>query len=81
MALATGTPPLVANIGGAAELIEDSQTGFIFAPGDERSFATKLQLALDTSLEQFHSMQHNCHEKAQELTLDAYLSKLLDLMK
>jgi glycosyltransferase involved in cell wall biosynthesis len=46
-AFANGTPALVSNLGGMAELVEDGEGGFRFEPGNEESLAKMLQRFID----------------------------------
>ena len=46
-AFAHGTPVIVADLGGMAELVEDGVNGLRFTPGDASSLATRLQQLID----------------------------------
>jgi glycosyltransferase involved in cell wall biosynthesis len=46
-AMSYGVMPLVSKVSGTSEIVEDGQSGLLFAPGDVEAFVFKLQQALD----------------------------------
>jgi glycosyltransferase involved in cell wall biosynthesis len=45
-AMACGTPVLSSRVGGVAELVAEGETGWLFAPGDERTLTQRLEFVL-----------------------------------
>ncbi len=48
-AMAAGVPVVVSNSGGSPEIVRDGVEGFLFAPGDEKNLARKLDCLLDSA--------------------------------
>lgn len=74
--LATGTPVIAADIGGTAELLKQSGTGYIVDPGD----AHELMQALRISREQAgHSRGMGEHGRlyVEQMTVDRYITELI----
>jgi glycosyltransferase involved in cell wall biosynthesis len=49
--LAKGTPVIAAQLGAAAEMIEDGRTGFMFRPGDDEEFAAAVTKAFSSTVD------------------------------
>lgn len=49
--LAKGTPVIAAQLGAAAEMIEDGRTGFMFRPGDDEDFAAAVTKAFSPDVD------------------------------
>lgn len=49
--LAKGTPVIAAQLGAAAEMIEDERTGFMFRPGDVEGFASAVTKAFSPAVD------------------------------
>jgi len=49
--LAKGTPVIGAELGAAAEMIEDGRTGFMFRPGDDEDFAAAVSKAFSPAVD------------------------------
>lgn len=49
--LAKGTPVIAAQLGAAAEMIEDERTGFMFRPGDAEGFAAAVTKAFSPAVD------------------------------
>jgi glycosyltransferase involved in cell wall biosynthesis len=49
--LAKGTPVIAAQLGAAAEMIEDGRTGFMFRPGDDEEFAAAVTKAFSPTVD------------------------------
>jgi glycosyltransferase involved in cell wall biosynthesis len=77
LAFQNGVPVIVADIGGAAELVENNKTGFVFTVGNEESFAVALKRANNLSVEDYKKMVDACLIKAEEFGLGEYVEKVL----
>jgi glycosyltransferase involved in cell wall biosynthesis len=77
LAFQNGVPVIVADIGGADELVENNKTGFVFDAGNEGSFAVALKRANDLSAEDYKKMVDDCLIKAKEFELGEYVEKVL----
>jgi len=76
LAFGGGVPVIVADVGGAAELVENERTGFVFAAGDEESFAGALKKAKALSAEEYANMSRRCLLKLEEFDIDEYIKKV-----
>lgn len=57
---AQGVPVLGASIGGIPELVVNGSTGYVFAPSNEASLLSTLQLAESISMEERNKLVRNC---------------------
>jgi glycosyltransferase involved in cell wall biosynthesis len=78
LAFQNATPVIVANIGGAAELVENEKTGFSFEPGDKSSFNKVMSQINDLSNSEYESLSQACLDKTKDLSLDEYFKKFLN---
>ncbi len=78
-ALSLGLPVLVANIGGAAELIREDYNGWIFPAGDFMALKNKI-IALLEQKEKLPLLADNCRESVRPYQLDNYGQKLLEII-
>jgi len=49
-AMAAGKPIIITDVGGAAEMVEDGENGFLYAPGDVDSLVEKIKTVIDQDL-------------------------------
>lgn len=80
LACQNGTPAIVSDIGGSAELVEEGKTGFAFLPGDDSSFSAALNKALNVSNEKYAEMSQACLEKAKEYDIEKYCGEILKMV-
>ena len=76
LALANATPVITARIGGAPELIEKGETGYIFTPAGNDDLAAILSEVNSLSDDDYHKMSENCLMVAKNYNLSAYISKI-----
>lgn len=79
LAYAHGVPVIVANIGGAGELVEENRTGWLFQAGDKGSFKNILSEVLDVSNLEYMKISRRCLEKAGEYDIEVYIRKILSM--
>ncbi|MFH0988051.1 MAG: glycosyltransferase [Parcubacteria group bacterium] len=77
LAFLNATPVIVADIGGAAELVDIDKTGFRFAAGDEVSFASALNKAREVSNDEYARMSATCLEQSKSFAVDKYVCALI----
>lgn len=78
-ALQYATPVIVANIGGAAELIVPGETGYVFEPVDDKSFIEGLYSTLNLSNQEYKEFSRNALLFAQKFDMDNYIVELLEI--
>jgi glycosyltransferase involved in cell wall biosynthesis len=75
--MAFGTPVIVSDRGGTKEMIEDDKSGFVFAAGDERSLAEKMEMLLNDS-QKVREFGERGVERVQKINNeDAYYNTLM----
>ena len=79
LAYKNATPVIVADIGGAAELIYEGRTGFKFEAGNEQSFLLALEKAKVLPLTEYTAMSKNCLEETKEFSVEKYISEIIIL--
>lgn len=74
-----GKIPVVSSFSGAAEIISDSNNGFVFEMGknDYKNLADKLKLILDNT-ENLKSMSEFCINTAKDLSWDKCIDKIIE---
>jgi len=77
LAYANATSVIVANIGGAGELVEQNKTGFLFDVGDADSLRGALEKANSLTAEEYQKMSGNCLAQAQKFSVREYVDKLI----
>jgi glycosyltransferase involved in cell wall biosynthesis len=77
-AMATGTPVIASRAGGAAELVADGLTGYLFDPGNPRDLAAKMALFL-TNPERIATLGACGFQRIAENSFDRQVAKLLRL--
>lgn len=77
LAYQNATPVISADIGGAGELIKETETGFKFIAEDKDSFMTAFNRAKNINLEQF---SRNCLEYSKEFRIENYLNSINKLI-
>ena len=78
MAALVGTPVLASRIGGIPEMVDDGKTGWLFTPGDESDFLTKLGWCLNNP-NALTTAGFAAQEKFVGRTLKSYAKDLLML--
>ncbi len=73
-AMAAGVPVVVSNSGGSPEIVRDGVEGFLFAPGDEKNLARKLDCLLDSAGLRQEMGQRGAQRAAESFSL----AKMLD---
>jgi glycosyltransferase involved in cell wall biosynthesis len=81
LSFSVSTPAIVANIGGAGELVHENQNGFRFEAANETEFLTKLNLARNITAEKLNAMQKESYATVAELNLETYTQKIVNLLK
>lgn len=76
-AYATGTPVIASNLGAMAELVEDDQTGFLFAPNDPYDLARKVDRLVAEPTTRFRDRARE--EFEQRYTADANYDALVSI--
>jgi glycosyltransferase involved in cell wall biosynthesis len=69
-----GLPVIGSRIGGIPEMVREGETGFLFAPGDEKGLAALLQ---DLSKEQLRKMEPACQQAAMEHSMERHIQGLM----
>jgi glycosyltransferase involved in cell wall biosynthesis len=77
LAFANGVPVIVADIGGAAELVEPGKSGFIFTAGSEIEFLNALKQAKRISFGEWKVMSDYCRKKAMAFSVNNYITQLI----
>jgi glycosyltransferase involved in cell wall biosynthesis len=79
-AMALGRPVIAARIGGIPEQVDDSVTGFLFEPCDERELAQKTAKLYGLSDDEIAAMGHAARKKVEEVNSPArYLERILTI--
>ncbi|PWB38298.1 MAG: hypothetical protein C3F02_04815 [Parcubacteria group bacterium] len=78
-ALSMGLPVLVADIGGAAELIQEDYNGWIFPAGDFTALKSKI-INLYNRREKLAELSDNCRQSVADYLVENYSKKLLDVI-
>ncbi|KKR54652.1 MAG: Glycosyltransferase [Parcubacteria group bacterium GW2011_GWA2_40_23] len=76
--LQNATPVIVADIGGSAELVQESLSGFVFKPKNEGELIAAIQKTTALSNLEYTGMSFNAQESVKGLDLAAYIEKLLE---
>ncbi|MBI5076843.1 glycosyltransferase [Candidatus Falkowbacteria bacterium] len=76
LAFLYGVPVIAANIGGAAELVENGKNGFVFDAENEQEFLKALNAARGMTLPAWNAMSRACQEKSKTFLIDDYIEKL-----
>jgi len=77
-ALSAGVPVIVADIGGAGELVKKSANGYLFTPGDWRSFIEVLA-KFEEQKEEFFRRSSEIRKTVDEYGIDEYVHQLVGL--
>lgn len=78
-AMTAGLPSIVTNVGGAAEILGDSQSGFSINPLDVNSIQTAMQKLIDLGPEQRQAMSDRAKKEAQRFSVETYIQNLLSI--
>ncbi len=71
-----GLPVIGSRVGGIPEMINESETGFLFEPGDESGLASIFQ---DISKERLGAMASTCQEAAMSYSMENHIEKLMSI--
>jgi glycosyltransferase involved in cell wall biosynthesis len=71
-----GRPVIVANLGGAAELVEAGKTGYVFEAGNKLELEKIIKRAIENK--EYSAMSDNCLKKIRGFSIDKYI---VDFMK
>ncbi|MFH0814489.1 MAG: glycosyltransferase [Candidatus Falkowbacteria bacterium] len=72
-AFQNGVPVIVADIGGAAELVENKKTGFIFPAGNEDALIKILENIKLLADKDYQKMSEQCLEKSRDWDVERYI--------
>ena len=72
-----GVPVIIADIGGAGELVAENKTGFKFQAGDEKSFFEALEKAKQSD---WQKLSEAVKEVAGDLRVEKYVERILGLV-
>lgn len=72
-----GRPVIVADIGGAAELVKGENTGYTFEPGNRQDLLEQILKAVNNP--NYQKMSNNCKEKVKNFTVNNYCKKFLEI--
>lgn len=78
-AMTVGLPSIVTQIGGADEILGDSQSGFLIDPLDTFSIQSAMQQMLDLSHEERQAMGERAKKEAQRFSVENYIKELLNI--
>lgn len=76
LAYQNATPVIVANIGGAGELVQEKETGFLFDAGEAESFRVALNATSALTDTEYEGLSRNCLRRSGEFLLEKYLAAL-----
>ena len=77
-----GVPVIGANIGGIPEILNDSQTGFLFKYGNVDSLSDAIKRSMSLSSEEYQIMKYNAIQFAKtNFDKNSYSIHLLDFYK
>jgi glycosyltransferase involved in cell wall biosynthesis len=76
-AMTVGLPSIVTQIGGASEILGESQSGFLIDPLDSNSIQSAMQQMLDLSQEERHAMGQRAKKESQRFSVENYLKELM----
>ena len=79
IAYAYGLPVIVADVGGAGELVEPERTGWLFQAKDKSSLSQVLAKVDSVSEEEYIQMSERCLEKVKNYNLEEYIKKILSM--
>jgi glycosyltransferase involved in cell wall biosynthesis len=79
LAFQNATPVIVANIGGAAELVDEGKTGFAFEAGNEESLLNALNKVDQISDVEYKEMSQTCQVQAENFSVEKYLERIISL--
>ncbi len=74
-AMASGTVPVAANVGGASGIIEDGMSGLLAQPHSGSDLARKVEWLLDNDIERWR-MSQQAVERARQFGWDAIMDRL-----
>ena len=79
LAYQNATSVIVANIGGAGELVDENETGYLFEAGNEKQLSEIIQKTQDLSNQEFITLSQNCLNYSKRLNLNDYIKQLESL--
>jgi Glycosyltransferase len=78
-AMTVGLPSIVTQIGGASEILGESQSGFLIDPLDSTSIQSAMQQMLDFSQEERKAMGERAKKEADRFSVENYIQSLMKL--
>lgn len=78
-AMTVGLPSIVTQVGGASEILGESQSGFLIDPLDSNSIQSAMQQMLDLSQEERHAMGQRAKKESQRFSVDTYIKELMNI--
>ena len=81
-AMSLGVVPIVSDAGAMAEVVQDGETGFVFANGNREAAADAASRALAQTPEERETMGRRAREcVAEKYSLDTEISALAEILK
>lgn len=80
-AMTAGLPCIVTQVGGAVEILGDSQSGFLIDPLDVNSIQTAMQQILDLRPEQRQAMGERAKKESRRFSVENYITSLLEIYR
>ncbi|MFC3415136.1 glycosyltransferase [Algoriphagus hitonicola] len=78
-AMAAGLPSIVTQVGGATEILGNSQSGLLIDPLDTNSIQSVMQQIIDLSPEERQAMGERAKKEAQRFSVDNYIKELMNI--
>ncbi|WP_100629628.1 glycosyltransferase [Algoriphagus formosus] len=76
-AMTAGLPSIVTQVGGASEILGDSNSGILIDPLDTNSIQGAMQQMIDFSVEEREAMGARAKKEAERFSVDNYIRELL----
>jgi glycosyltransferase involved in cell wall biosynthesis len=78
-AMTAGLPSIVTQVGGASEILGDSQSGILIDPLDTSCIQGAMQQMIDLSQEERHAMGQRAKKESQRFSVDTYIKELMNI--
>jgi glycosyltransferase involved in cell wall biosynthesis len=78
-AMTAGLPSIVTQVGGASEILGDSQSGILIDPFDISSIQGAMQQMIDLSPEEREAMGERAKKESQRFSVENYIQKLMEI--
>lgn|GEM_PF-381596 len=76
-AMIAGLPSIVTHVGGAIEILGDSQSGFLINPLDTDSIKSAMQQMIDLNAQEHLAMSERAMEEAKRFSVNKYIESLM----